>query len=103
MASFRSATRPVRCSPRRSTQTKSLDHDKLADYIRNHSFQTVAGDITFGQDGEWAKPRIGVHPIPERHRHDLDQFRDTSKQVILWPAEHKTGNMIYPYAEARKK
>jgi hypothetical protein len=28
------------------TQTKSLDHDKLADYIRSHSFQTVVGEIT---------------------------------------------------------
>ena len=34
---------------------------------------------------------------------DLDQFRDTTRQVILWPAEHRTGTMIYPYAEARKK
>jgi hypothetical protein len=22
--------------------------------------------------------------------------------VILWPAEYKTGNMVYPYSEARK-
>jgi hypothetical protein len=33
---------------------------------------------------------------------DLEQFRAGSKQVILWPAEYKTGNMIYPYSEARK-
>jgi branched-chain amino acid transport system substrate-binding protein len=33
---------------------------------------------------------------------DLDQFRDTKRQVILWPAKYKTGNMIYPYSEAKK-
>jgi hypothetical protein len=26
-----------------------------------------------------------------------------TKQVILWPAEYKTGNIIYPYGEAKKK
>jgi hypothetical protein len=34
---------------------------------------------------------------------DLAQFRDTSHQAILWPAEYKTGNLIYPYSEAKKK
>ena len=27
---------------------------------------------------------------------NLDQFRDGSKQPILWPPEYKTGDMIYP-------
>jgi branched-chain amino acid transport system substrate-binding protein len=34
---------------------------------------------------------------------DLDQFSDTSKQVILWPDEYKTGNVIYPYAEELRR
>ena len=34
---------------------------------------------------------------------NLDQFRDGAKQPILWPPEYKTGDMIYPYADARKK
>jgi hypothetical protein len=34
---------------------------------------------------------------------DLAQFRDTSKQVIIWPDEYKSGAIIYPYPEARKK
>jgi hypothetical protein len=33
---------------------------------------------------------------------DLAQFRDTAHQVILWPAEFKTGNIIYPYEDAKK-
>ena len=45
-----------------------------------------------------------LHPVPGRRpANDLEQFRAGSKQVILWPAEYKTGNMIYPYGEARKK
>jgi branched-chain amino acid transport system substrate-binding protein len=84
-------------------QTKSLDHDKLADLIRSHSFQTVAGEITFGKDGEWSKPRTVFTQFQNVTGHDLDQFRDTTKQVILWPDAYKTGTMIYPYASAKKK
>jgi hypothetical protein len=46
--------------------------------------------------------RLGKHPgdeamqSPERPRNDIEQFRAGSKQVILWPAEYKAGNMIYP-------
>ena len=34
---------------------------------------------------------------------NLDQFRDANAEVIIWPAQHKTGNFIYPYANAKKK
>jgi branched-chain amino acid transport system substrate-binding protein len=84
-------------------ETKSLDHDKLAAYIHAHSFQTVAGEVTFGQDGEWSKPRQVFTQFQNVAPNDLDQFRNASKQPILWPAEYKTGSMIYPYAEAKKK
>jgi hypothetical protein len=44
------------------------------------------------------------HPVPEHHRQrDLSQFCDTTRQVILWPAEYKTGKIIYPYQDAKKK
>jgi hypothetical protein len=33
---------------------------------------------------------------------DLDQFRDTTRPVVLWPAEHRTDDIIYPNAEARR-
>ena len=30
--------------------TKSLDQDKLADYLRSHTFKTVVGDVKFGDE-----------------------------------------------------
>jgi branched-chain amino acid transport system substrate-binding protein len=83
-------------------ETKSTDHDKLATYIHGNTFQTVVGDVTFGKDGEWAKSRQLFTQFQNVAPNDLEQFRAGSKQVILWPAEYKTGNMIYPYSEARK-
>lgn len=84
-------------------ETKSTDHDKLAAYIRSNTFKTLVGDIAFGKDGEWAKSRQLFTQFQNVAANDLEQFRAGSKQVILWPAEYKTGNMIYPYGEARKK
>jgi branched-chain amino acid transport system substrate-binding protein len=85
------------------TETKSLDHDKLAAYMHSHSFKTVAGDISFGKDGEWSKPRQLTTQFQNVDPGNLDQFRSGSKQPILWPPQFKTGNFIYPYADARKK
>ncbi len=85
------------------TATKSLDHDRLAEHMRKTTFQTVAGEVAFGKDGEWAKPRQLFVQFQNLEPNNLDQFRDASKQPILWPPEYKSGNMIYPFADARKK
>jgi branched-chain amino acid transport system substrate-binding protein len=84
-------------------ETKSTDDDKLAAYIHSNTFKTVVGDIAFGKDGEWAKSRQLFTQFQNVAPNDLEQFRTGSKQVILWPAEYKTGNMVYPYGEAWKK
>ena len=84
------------------TETKGLDHDKLADYMKTSDFDTVAGDFSFAADGEWTKARQVWTQFQNVQPNDLDQFRD-GKQPILWPPESKTGNFIYPYGDARKK
>ena len=81
--------------------TKSLDQDKLADYLRTHTFKTVAGEIAFGPTGEWVEPRVlevqfqGVKP------NETDQFRHPGPEVILWPERLKSGKIIYPYTDAK--
>jgi branched-chain amino acid transport system substrate-binding protein len=35
--------------------TKGLDQDKLADWLRGHTFQTVMGAIAFGKEGEMSE------------------------------------------------
>jgi branched-chain amino acid transport system substrate-binding protein len=82
--------------------TKSLDHAKLADYIHGHTFHTVVGDVAYGKDGEWAQPRTLFTQFQNVAANDLDQFRTGKVQPVLWPPKYKTGNIIYPYAAARK-
>ena len=85
------------------TETKSLDHDKLADYVRKTSFDTVVGQIAFGKDGEWSAPRQFTTQFQNVQANNLDQFRDGSKTPVLYPPAFKSGDIIYPYADARKK
>ena len=85
------------------TETKSLDHDKLAEYMHKASFKTVSGDFSFAKDGEWSKSRMVWTQVQNAQPNNLDQFREGKAQPIVWPLESKTGDLIYPYSEARKK
>jgi branched-chain amino acid transport system substrate-binding protein len=77
--------------------TNSLDQTALADYIRSHPFKTIVGDIAFGKDGEWSKPRVLAVQFQNIKGNDLDQFRDAKTEVILEPPEYRTGTVITPY------
>jgi branched-chain amino acid transport system substrate-binding protein len=70
--------------------------------MHTHTFSTVVGDIKFGKDGEWEKSRVFFTQFQHVAPNSLDQFRDSSHEVIVWPKEYKTGDLIYPYADAKK-
>jgi branched-chain amino acid transport system substrate-binding protein len=76
---------------------KSTDQTKVADYIRSNSFKTVVGDITFGQDGEWSKPRVLEVQWQGIKSNNLDELKDTKFEAILDPSEYKTGTVTEPY------
>jgi branched-chain amino acid transport system substrate-binding protein len=76
---------------------KSLDQTKLADYIRSHPFNTIVGEISFGKDGEWSKPRVLEVQWQNIKSNNLDEFKDTKTEVILESAEYRTGSVIAPY------
>jgi branched-chain amino acid transport system substrate-binding protein len=62
----------------------------------------VVGKIRFGKDGEWAEGREVWTQFQHIAGNTLDDFKDVSHQPILLPADMKTGNLVYPYAEAKK-
>jgi branched-chain amino acid transport system substrate-binding protein len=82
--------------------TKSLDQQKLADYLRSHTFHTVAGDITFGPGGEWTEARVLAVQFQNVKSNNLEQFKDPKTEVILYPPQLKNGEIIYPYQKARE-
>ena len=81
--------------------TNSLNDEKVAGYIRNHTFKTIMGDVSFGKNGEWSKSRmleVQYHDI--KPGAGLETFKGMSYQTILSPADFKTGDVIFPYATA---
>jgi branched-chain amino acid transport system substrate-binding protein len=84
------------------TATASLDQDKLADYIHRTTFHTVVGDVTFGADGEWAEARPLWVQFRNISGNDLEQFKGKAMEVILLPPAYKSGDIVYPFAAARR-
>ncbi|MGA8381597.1 MAG: amino acid ABC transporter substrate-binding protein [Stellaceae bacterium] len=82
--------------------TRSLDQGKLADYIRSHSFKTIVGDVSYGRDGEWAKPRVLEVQFQGIKGHGLAQFKDIKTEAIIAPPEYQTGTVVVPYASSKQ-
>jgi branched-chain amino acid transport system substrate-binding protein len=81
--------------------SKSINDDKLADYMRSHDFKTIMADVKFGKDGEWTKSgmlQVQYHGITDAA--NLDTWRGMDYQTVLTPADEKTGSVIYPYEKA---
>ncbi len=81
--------------------TGSLDDAALSDFTRTSTFSTVMGDIAFGARGEWAQPRMLQVQFQGIDGHDIDQFRDGSRQVVVAPADMASGTLVYPFSDAR--
>jgi branched-chain amino acid transport system substrate-binding protein len=82
--------------------THSLDPDKLAEYMHTHKFETVVGNVEYGKNGEWAEARTVFAQYQHLSANSSEQFADGKLQPILWPQQFKTGEIIYPYADAKK-
>jgi branched-chain amino acid transport system substrate-binding protein len=76
------------------TATKSLDDKVLAKYLRENEMKTIVGNIRYGADGEWAKARVVMVQFRGVTDKNVEQFRQPGKQVIVEPAEYKTGEVI---------
>ena len=76
---------------------KSLNDDKLAEYLRSNEFHTIMGDIRFGKNGEWTKSQfmqVQYHDITDAS--NLETWRGMSYQTVVAPDDLKTGNVVYP-------
>jgi branched-chain amino acid transport system substrate-binding protein len=81
---------------------KSLNDDKVAEYIAQNTFKTIMGDIKFGKGGEWAEGRmmqVQYHNIKQGA--GLETWRGMDYQTVLTPGAYKTGDLIYPYEKAK--
>jgi branched-chain amino acid transport system substrate-binding protein len=84
------------------TGSGGLDQDKLAKYMRDTKFKTIVGDIKFGPDGEWDRQRLLWVQFRGLKGQGMDQFANPAAEVVLHPAEYRTGELRYPMGLAKQ-
>ena len=92
----------ARCSRPAVNATKSLDQKALAKYLHENEHKTIVGPIAFSPDGErkvTATLQAQFRGVVDKN---LEQFKTAGKQVILFPDNLKTGEVIVPFETARK-
>jgi len=81
--------------------TGGIDDAALADYSRRATFETVVGEVTFGEGGGWAHPRVLTVQFRDIKGDGISEFKKPGTQVVLYPPQTATASVIYPYANAK--
>ena len=84
------------------TATKSLDHKTLAAWLHKNEVNTIVGPIRWDENGEWANPRVIMAQFRGVADKNVEQFRQPGKQVVLFPPQFKTGEVMGPFEKIRK-
>jgi branched-chain amino acid transport system substrate-binding protein len=82
--------------------TKSLDQKTLAAWLHKNEVKTIVGPISWDENGEWKTPRVIMAQFRDVANKNIDQFRKPGKQVVISPANLKTGTVNAPFEKARK-
>ena len=83
-------------------ETGSLDQKAIAKYLHEHEVNTIVGPIAFSADGERKETATLMAQFRGVVDKNIEQFRKSGKQVILFPAKLKSGDIISPFEAARK-
>ncbi|QIG94385.1 amino acid ABC transporter substrate-binding protein [Bradyrhizobium sp. 6(2017)] len=77
-----------------------FDDIRLSAYARSATFDTVMGDVQFGRKGEWPHPRVLQVQFQGISGHDVEQFRNGSRQIVVSPSGFTSGRLRFPYADS---
>jgi branched-chain amino acid transport system substrate-binding protein len=80
----------------------SLDQKAIAKYLRESTHKTIVGPIAFSADGERKETAVLQAQFRGVMDKNIEQFRGSGKQVILFPENLKSGELVSPFEAARK-
>jgi branched-chain amino acid transport system substrate-binding protein len=80
----------------------SLDQKAIAKYLRENTHKTIVGPMTFSADGERKETAVLQAQFRGVVDKNMEQFRTSGKQVILFPENLKSGELVTPFEAARK-
>jgi len=81
--------------------TAGFDDASLSACARGATFHTVMGAIRFGVNGEWAEPRVLQVQFQGISGHEVGQFRNGSRQIVVSPPNFTSGGLSFPYSPRR--
>ena len=82
--------------------TKSVDDDKIAEWLRKTPHKTIMGNWSYGPGGEWTKSgmmQVQYHDIKEGA--GLETWKGMSYQTVLTPSDVSTGKVVYPFEKVK--
>ena len=82
--------------------TKSVNDDKIAEWLRKTPHKTIMGNWSYGANGEWTKSgmmQVQYHDIKDGA--GLETWKGMSYQTVLTPADVATGKVIYPFDKVK--
>jgi branched-chain amino acid transport system substrate-binding protein len=82
--------------------TGTLDNKKIGQWLHSNTVDTIVGQQSFDEFGDWKKRRVLMVQFQGLVDNDVEQFRAAGKQVVLDPSELKSGD-FKPLASLRKK
>jgi branched-chain amino acid transport system substrate-binding protein len=80
----------------------SLDQKAIAKYLRENTHKTIVGPIAFSADGERKETAVLQAQFRGVVDKNIEQFRSSGKQVILFPEDLKSGELVSPFEAAQK-
>ncbi|HEV7880602.1 ABC transporter substrate-binding protein, partial [Bradyrhizobium sp.] len=80
----------------------SLDQKAMAKYLHANEVKTIVGPMSFGPDGERKENAVLQAQFRGITDKNIEQFRSSGKQVILFPEKLKSGDLVTPFEAARK-
>ena len=80
----------------------SLDQKAIAKYLHENTHKTIVGLIEFSADGERKETAVLQAQFRGVVDKNIEQFRSSGKQVILFPENLKSGELVSPFEVARK-
>jgi branched-chain amino acid transport system substrate-binding protein len=81
---------------------KSLNDDKIAEYLRTNTIPTIMGPVKFGKNGEWAESGMMQVQYKGIKGNDMEQFRGMDVQTVVAPAKLATGEAVVPFEKLRQ-
>ena len=83
--------------------TRTLEDAALVSYTRNATFATSIGDVKFAKGGEWSAARVLQIQFRDIRTNDVAEFKEARTRAVVSPDEFASGELIYPYRDAKRR